>query len=176
MSSNNEGISKLSIICLGELNLSCIGDCLKRYSIFNIKKNKESYFKDITKSIESCETPYILFCDSNCEIINDFMINRGMYILDNYSDIDFIYSDGEVNNQVLFLPAYTFCLMRYNKIVVNIPILVRKKSIVLDDRFYELFLCGMFKTFCENKIGYHIPKHTYNINNVKYPQEELNLI
>ena len=123
----------------------------------------------ILDALENSPTDLLLFVDDQ-EIISADLIDKGVETINKFPQINFVYSDGYLigkYKQRLHLPIFKKNLLKNNKLVVNMPILVKRPFVLEFPPIQHLHLLFLFKKLCEQAIGYHLAKPTYQITNFK---------
>ncbi len=127
-----------------------------------------------------------MFFVGNQQLLNFNLVETGIQKLKTYP-ASFVYSDGYLvgeHKQPLMLPTYKPNMLAQNRMVINIPLLV-KRNIKFNyklnekalDKIQQLPLFFLLKLLTEFSIGYHLVQPTYNIFNFTSSiQEELKVI
>ena len=134
----------------------------------DVNANPSSF---IFEAIENPQSDFMFFT-GNHQLLNFALVELGLAKMQEYP-ISFVYSDGYLVNkykQPLLLPTYKPNLLKTNKLILNIPILVRggitlKPSVETISKINNLALFLLLQELTENIVGYHLSEPTYNMFN-----------
>ena len=120
----------------------------------------------IAEVLDKPPSDIILFID-NQQIISDSLFVKGTELLEN-PEIKFVYSDGYLvgkYKQRLYLPSFRPNLLKYNKLVINMPLLVKPPIKFAMPRVEHLHLFSLFQQLCRYEVGYHLAEPTFYTTN-----------
>ena len=128
----------------------------------------------ICEKLDESPTDLLLFV-GNQQIISDEILTGGIRAINDYG-AKFVYSDGFLAGkfiQPIYLPPYKPNLIQYNKLILNMPILLCKNTdiqkhmhnIKLIDNIKILPLFFLFYLLTSHCVGYHLSKPTYHTYN-----------
>lgn len=130
----------------------------------DVNANPDRYILD---ALENSPTDLLLFVNDQ-KIISTDLIDKGVAAMIKFPEVDFVYSDGYLvgkYKQGLHLPMFKPNLLKNNKLIINMPILVRRPFVIKFPPLQHLHLLFLFKKLCEQKIGYHLAQPTYQVSN-----------
>jgi hypothetical protein len=128
----------------------------------------------ICEAFEESPTDLLMFV-GNQKIISNNLIVDGIQSLNEYG-AKFVYSDGFLAGkflQPIYLPPYKPNLIKQNRLILNMPLLVCKNAnpqqkmsnIKVVDHVKILPLFFLFYVLTSSCVGYHLPKQTYHTYN-----------
>lgn len=121
----------------------------------------------IAEVLDKPPSQIILFIDNQQIISKDVLTNGVKFLLDN-EEIKFVYTDGYLigkYKQRLYLPSFRPNLLKYNKLVINMPILVKPPIKFAMPIVEHLHLFSLFQQLCRYEIGYHLAEPTFYTTN-----------